>query len=129
MYYGTFLQIDCRASKEEEKEETTEVEDPDYEEEEEEEGDEGHVPLLPVPGRLSACDRTLSAREFVLQSPNYPFPYPPDLDCTTVVERAGPDVCSVEMRFDEFRVSSCIVIKQSSRALQPGNGLLKIFFF
>ncbi len=42
--------------------------------------------------------------EFVLQSPNYPFPYPNNLDCLTKVERLGPNICSLELRFDEFKV-------------------------
>ena len=48
-----------------------------------------------------------------MQSPNYPFPYPNDADCTTtVLPPAGDNICFLEVRFDEFRVEPSEVIEE-----------------
>ena len=54
--------------------------------------------------RNENCDRVFRGAEFIMQSPNYPFPYPADLDCLTRVERLNGNICSLELRFDEFKV-------------------------
>ncbi len=52
------------------------------------------------------------SQEFVLQSPNYPFPYPPNLDCVAVVFPADENICSLELRFDEFKIEASEVLDE-----------------
>lgn len=50
--------------------------------------------------------------DFVLQSPNYPFPYPHNLDCTATVFPVSDNICFLEVRFDEFRVEPSAVFEE-----------------
>jgi len=56
--------------------------------------------------------KTIRKREFLLQSPGYPFPYPSDVDCSTVVVSVNSNICSLEMRFDEFSVEPSGVLDE-----------------
>lgn len=53
-----------------------------------------------------------SSPEFLIQSPNYPFPYPNDADCKTTVLPANDNICFLEVRFDEFRVEPSEVFEE-----------------
>ena len=53
-----------------------------------------------------------SSPEFVIQSPNYPFPYPNEADCATTVLPSSDDICFLEVRFDEFRVEPSAVLEE-----------------
>ena len=50
------------------------------------------------------CNQIFNSTEFVLQSPNYPRPYPNDIDCNILVYPPNDNICSLELRFDEFRI-------------------------
>jgi hypothetical protein len=52
----------------------------------------------------TSCLRNTDAREFLVQSPNFPEEYPNNKDCVVTVYPSGPNICSLELRFDEFRV-------------------------
>ena len=50
------------------------------------------------------CGQTIRSAEFILQSPKYPRNYPDDFDCYTRVLPFNDNICSLELRFDEFRL-------------------------
>ena len=52
----------------------------------------------------TSCDREINTNEFLLQSPNYPRPYPNGIDCDILVYPSSENICELELRFDEFRV-------------------------
>ena len=56
------------------------------------------------------CNKVYNEEEFVLQSPNYPRGYPEGVMCTTVVYPANANICSLELRFDEFKVESSATV-------------------
>ena len=55
-------------------------------------------------GTASLCGQTIQKQEFVLQSPNYPRNYDNNLDCYIRILPSDEDICSLELRFDEFRL-------------------------
>ena len=54
------------------------------------------------------CGQTIQEQEFILQSPNYPRNYANDLDCYIRILPYDIEVCSLELRFDEFRLDTSI---------------------
>ena len=73
--------------------------------------EDGNVPFA-ARQEFDDCNRFYDAGEFVLQSPGYPRAYEPDTDCTATVFPSGPDVCSLELRFDEFDVEASEVLDE-----------------
>ena len=48
-----------------------------------------------VPQLVTPCDQMLSKQVFILESPNYPNPYPSDIDCIYYIQKFMPEVCQV----------------------------------
>ena len=51
------------------------------------------------------CGQTIQSSEFILQSPKYPRNYQDNLDCYIRVLPFNANICSLELRFDEFRLA------------------------
>lgn len=45
-------------------------------------------------------------RSFQLQSPNYPLPYEPNLNCVSKVIRANANICKLQIRFNDFQLEN-----------------------
>ena len=79
--------------------------------------------LVGLRGGLESCDKFVNAPEFLIQSPNYPFAYPNDVDCSTLVYPANDNICFLEVRFDEFRVEPSDVFEECANDyLEVGDG-------
>jgi hypothetical protein len=50
------------------------------------------------------CNRAYREETFVIQSPNYPRGYPGNIECATIVYPVDDNICTLELRFDEFKV-------------------------
>ncbi|XP_055948474.1 cubilin-like isoform X1 [Argiope bruennichi] len=58
----------------------------------------------------SSCDRMYDRDLFVLQSPNFPDPYPPETDCTFTIKKANRYICGLQLTmlaFDVENEASC----------------------
>ena len=58
------------------------------------------------------CNRIVQNSKFVLQSPNFPRPYPNQVECVTIVSPSNPNTCGLELRFDEFQVEASDVVDE-----------------
>ena len=59
-------------------------------------------PISPPPSPPLPCSAVFQAPSFIMQSPLYPQPYPPNSQCLYTVRRQGPSTCSVELQFRHF---------------------------
>ena len=71
----------------------------------------------------SSCNRNIDAREFLVQSPNFPDEYPNNRDCVVTVYPSSSNICSLELRFDEFRVEPSPYIEDCE------NDYLEVFIY
>ena len=55
-------------------------------------------------GDTSYCSQVVDQQEANLFSPNYPNPYPSNQDCLHMVRRFTPNVCKLEVTFDDFEI-------------------------
>ncbi|CAG2116376.1 unnamed protein product, partial [Medioppia subpectinata] len=55
-------------------------------------------------GDSSFCSQVMETREFNIFSPNYPNPYPADQDCLFMIRKLTPNVCKLEVTFDDFEI-------------------------
>ena len=58
-----------------------------------------------------SCNKVVDAKEFLVQSPDFPNAYPDNKDCVITVYPSSDNICSLEMRFDEFRVEPSAFIE------------------
>ena len=55
-------------------------------------------------GDDSFCSQVITDTEFMIYSPNYPNSYPPEQDCLHMVRKVSPNICKVEVTFDDFEI-------------------------
>ena len=106
-YNVTVRQIDCPPSPSPQKPEQFEIQDDleTYGQRSSPESAEPKVDQTRVPEtEENSCFKNIDAREFLVQSPNFPEEYPNNKDFVVTVYPSSSNICSLELRFDEFRV-------------------------
>ncbi|KAH7983205.1 hypothetical protein HPB52_010169 [Rhipicephalus sanguineus] len=64
-----------------------------------------------------SCGKTLT-RSGRLTSPGYPMSYPPNVRCSYTLRPQGPDVCAVELKFDDLDVDGHMPRCEAGDAVQ-----------
>ncbi|CAG2164515.1 unnamed protein product [Oppiella nova] len=57
-----------------------------------------------VGGDQSFCSQVMESQEFNIYSPNYPNPYPANQDCLFMIRKMSPNICKLEVTFDDFEI-------------------------
>ena len=55
-------------------------------------------------GDSSYCSQVIDQQEFNIFSPGYPNPYPANQDCLHMIRKVSPNVCKLEVIFDDFEI-------------------------